>query len=134
MTESFLGPLLRRRDGRVALHNARSGGLIAATVLTAFESKGRRAGLLAYASLPAGVAMVIAPSNAIHTFFMRFAIDVAFVARDGRIVKTHRSLGPWRIAAALGAYAVVELPAGTLARLDTVVGDRLVLVKEPAII
>ena len=119
---------------RVALQNERSGCLVASTVLTAFDSKSRRAGLLSYTSLPDGVAMVIAPCNAIHTFFMRFPIDVAFVARDGRVVKTRRSVVPWRITAALRAHAVVELPVGTLARCETVVGDRLVVVKVPAII
>ena len=77
--------------------------------------------------------MVIAPSNAIHTFFMRFPIDLAFVTRDGRIVKTCPSVKPWRVAAALRAYAVVELPAGTLARCETVPGDRLIVVESSII-
>ena len=38
----------------------------------------------------APLTLVIAPTNAIHTFFMRFAIDVAFVARDGRVLKVRR--------------------------------------------
>jgi uncharacterized membrane protein (UPF0127 family) len=72
--------------------------------------------------------MLIAPSNAVHTFFMRFPIDVAFVTREGRVVKTHTALPPWRIAAAFRAYAVVELPATTLANTDTIVGDTLAIV------
>jgi uncharacterized membrane protein (UPF0127 family) len=74
--------------------------------------------------------MLIAPSNAVHTFFMRFPIDIAFVTREGRVVKTYATLRPWRVAAALGAYAVVELPAGTLARCDTVAGDTLAIVPD----
>ena len=77
--------------------------------------------------------MVIAPSNAIHTFFMRFPIDVAFVTRDGRVVKICSSVKPWRMAASFRAYAVVELPAGTLARCETMVGDFLVAVEAPVI-
>jgi uncharacterized membrane protein (UPF0127 family) len=133
MGNAFLGPLLRRSDGAHTLRNARSGRLVAERVLTAFDSKSRRAGLLSYASLPDSVAMVIAPSNAIHTFFMRFPIDLAFVTRDGRIVKTCPSVKPWRVAAALRAYAVVELPAGTLARCETVPGDRLIVVESSII-
>jgi uncharacterized membrane protein (UPF0127 family) len=69
--------------------------------------------------------MLIAPTSAVHTFFMRFAIDIAFVTRDGRVLKTYAAVRPWRLAAAFGGYAVIELPAGTLANSDTVVGDLL---------
>ena len=71
--------------------------------------------------------MLIAPSNAVHMFFMRFAIDIAFVTREGLIVKAVHTLRPWRIAAAFGAFAAVELPAGTLARCDTIAGDTLLI-------
>jgi hypothetical protein len=71
--------------------------------------------------------MVIAPTSAVHTFFMRFPIDVAFVTRDGRVLKTYAALAPWRIAAAFRAHAVVELPAGTLSRCDTIPGDTLII-------
>ena len=122
---SFLNPLLRETAERYQLLNERTGGIVAGTILTAFDSATRRTGLLRHGSLPAGSALIIAPSNAIHTFFMRFAIDVAFVAKDGRIVKTREALGPWRLAAALRAFAVVELPAGTLAASGTRAGDRV---------
>jgi len=69
--------------------------------------------------------MLIAPTNAVHTFFMRFAIDIAFVSRDGRVLKTCAAVRPWRLAAAFGGYVVIELPAGTLAKSDTVAGDML---------
>jgi uncharacterized membrane protein (UPF0127 family) len=60
---------------------------------------------------------------------MQFAIDVAFVRKDGRVLKTYDALRPWRIAAALWAKAVIELPAGALGRADTRAGDQLVLVR-----
>jgi uncharacterized membrane protein (UPF0127 family) len=94
-------------------------------VLTAFDSKARRTGLLDRDHLPEGQALVIAPCNAIHTFFMKFAIDVAFVARNGRVLKVRANIQPWRIAACLSAYAVIELPAGTLERTGTVRGQTL---------
>jgi hypothetical protein len=103
----------------------RNGAVVADRVLTAFDSHARRKGLLGLDSLPQGSALCIAPSNAVHTFFMRFAIDVAFVTRDGRVVKIRSAMPPWRMAAALRAFAVVELPAGTLARSNTVPGDIL---------
>jgi uncharacterized membrane protein (UPF0127 family) len=108
--------------------NERTGVSVADNLLTAFDSSSRKTGLLRHSSLPEGTALIIAPSNAIHTFFMRFAIDVAFVARSGRIVKVSRALPPWRMAGAWRAYAAIELPAGTLNRTDTRADDRLVAV------
>ena len=70
-------------------------------MLTAFDSASRRTGLLRHESLPAGTGIIIAPSNAIHTFFMRFAIDVAFVTKDGKVVKLRAAVPPWRMAGAL---------------------------------
>lgn len=58
--------------------------------------------------------MIIAPTNAIHTFFMKFPIDVLFVAKDGRVVKIREALPPWRIAGGWGAFCVIELAAGGL--------------------
>ena len=71
--------------------------------------------------------MIIAPSNAIHTFFMKFPIDIAFVGRDGVERKIRSAVAPWRIAAALRAYAVIELRAGALVRANTLIGDTLVI-------
>jgi uncharacterized protein len=56
---------------------------------------------------------------------MRFPIDVAFVRRDGRIVKTVAGLRAWRLAASFQAFAAIELPAGTLASTGTRAGDDL---------
>jgi uncharacterized membrane protein (UPF0127 family) len=124
---TFIAPLLRRSQAPHRIHNRRNGRVLAYAVTPAFDSKSRRAGLLGCDSLADGHAMVIAPSNAVHTWFMRFAIDLAFVTKDGRVVKICTSVRPWRVAAALRADAVIELPAGTLARCDTVPGDTLVI-------
>lgn len=120
---TFLTPLRSRSAHGLLLRNERTGMTVAASLVPAFDSKTRRRGLLAHTSLPDGTAMLIAPTNAIHTFFMKFPIDVAFVARDGRIVKIRSAMPAWRIAAAWGAYAVVEMAAGALARSGTRHGD-----------
>ena len=122
---SFLDPLLRSRELALALINTRHNRVVARTLLTAFDSKSRRQGLLQHEALADDSALIIAPSSAIHTFSMRFVIDVAFVAKDGRVVKIRRNLGPRRIAAAWRAFAVIELAAGALERADTQRGDTL---------
>lgn len=124
---SFLQPLLRKSSGNCTIVNSRSGLALADRLICAFDSATRRTGLLKHGGLPQGSAMIIAPSNAIHTFFMKFPIDVAFVGRDGRVRKIREAVRPWRMSAALRAYAVIELPAGVLRGTDTVVGDMLVI-------
>ena len=131
---TFLKPVLRNLGepydpGEYELRNERAGTVLATRVLTAFDSASRRTGLLRHESLPLGTGLIIAPSNAVHTFFMRFAIDVAFVTKDGRVVKLRAAVPPWRLTGALRGYAVVELPAGTLERTGTRSGDRLMIVQ-----
>jgi uncharacterized membrane protein (UPF0127 family) len=125
---NFLVPLIRFADRAYELRNARTGRLIAQTVIPAFESDVRRKGLLGRDSFEEGSALVIAPTNSIHTFFMRFPIDVLFVRRNGVVAKIQRNIPPWRAAASLWAYAVIELPAGTLGADDARVGDVLTMV------
>jgi uncharacterized membrane protein (UPF0127 family) len=120
---SFLDPLRRSGAASLVLTNTRNDRIVADTLLRAFDSESRRRGLLKRDFLPEGSALVIAPTNAIHTFFMRFAIDVAFVAKDGRVLKIRRAMPPWRMAAAWGGFAVVELAAGALDRADVQPGD-----------
>ena len=127
MKEGFVTPLLRRPSVALCMRNERNGRVLADHVLSAFDSRTRRAGLLGHDSLPGGHAMVIAPTNAVHTWFMRFDIDLAFVDRRGRVVKVRHSVKPWRVSAAMRAYAVVELASGSLARCDTLVGDTLAI-------
>ena len=123
--KSFLNPLMRSSAAGFVLTNTRNNRVVAHTLLAAFDSASRRTGLLKHESLPEGQALIIAPSNAIHTFWMRFAIDVAFVRRDGQVVKVRSAVKPWRIAAAWRGYAVVEMAAGQMSDSDTRPGDVL---------
>ena len=123
--KSFLSPLLRSSPAPFALTNTRNNRIVARTLLTAFDSASRRKGLLDHSSLADGSAMIIAPTSAIHTFAMRFAIDVIFVSKDGRVLKVRPHVKPRRIAAAWRAFAVVELPSGAIERSDTRPGDQL---------
>jgi len=116
---SFLAPLLSDPLIRFALADRDSGSMIATQLETAFTSETRRRGLLGRDHLDSGAAVIIAPCSAIHTFFMRFAIDVAFADRQGTLIKFYSALPPWRIAFAIGAFAAIELPAGTLEQSDS---------------
>lgn len=106
--------------------NETRGEVLAARAQVASSWWGRGKGLIGVRALDDHSGLIIEPCSSIHTWFMRFPIDVLFVTADGRIVKAARSVRPWRAGpVALGARYVVELPDGTLARTGTVVGDRV---------
>ena len=86
----------------------------------------RARGLLGHAPLRAGQGMLITPCHSIHTWFMSFAIDVAFLDIDNRIVHVIPDMPPGRVSPHLfRAQSVLELPARTLSTSGTVVGDQL---------
>jgi hypothetical protein len=117
--------LLRSGAVDTVLRNERTGGIVASTIEMAVDSKTRRRGLLGRTSLSEGTVLIIAPCNGVHTFFMRFTIDVVFASRDGRIVKICRHLRPWRIGAALRAFAALEFANGAAEHAGIAIGDRL---------
>jgi len=66
----------------------------------------------------------IFPCNSIHMCFMKFSIDAVFLTKEGRIVKMVENLQPWRFVKPIkDAYSVIELPAGTITKLELKQGD-----------
>jgi hypothetical protein len=122
---SFLAGVARAEPNTRFQLVDQSGRVLVPVLEMAIDSASRKKGLLGRESLPEGVALVIAPTNAVHTFFMRFPIDIVFVARDGRVVKVRRAVPAWRMAAAWGGYAVVELAAGGADLAGIKPGDRV---------
>lgn len=100
---------------------------LARSLIPAFDSPSRRRGLLGRDSLADGAALIIAPSSAVHTFRMQFPIDLIYARRDGRVLKVREAVPPNRMSGAWGAFAVIELPAGTIARVGLQTGDWLTI-------
>src|ERR671912_132148 len=109
------------------LRNTRTGLLVATKLETAFDSAERKKGLLGRDGLAPGQALIIAPTNLVHTFAMRFPIDILFVARDGRVIKVRNAVPRRRIAGAWGGFAVIECAAGQIETSGTRAGDRIEL-------
>jgi uncharacterized membrane protein (UPF0127 family) len=128
----FLAPLLAKDAGPMRLVADGREDPVATVIETAFDSASRKKGLLGRTGLPPDTALIIAPCSAIHTFWMRFAIDVVFTARNGRILKVRRALAPSHVTMALRAFATIELSAGEADRHGLRVGDRLTLRPAPA--
>jgi hypothetical protein len=91
----FLEPVLHG-PGRYGLRVERSGAWLAVDLELAGTSSSRRRGLVGRDRLAAGHVLVIAPSQGVHTFGMRFAIDVVGVSRRGQVVSIRRGVVPRR--------------------------------------
>lgn len=101
--------------------------LLGDAIQVANTSAARRRGLLKHRSLEPGQGLWIVPCEAVHTFGMKFPIDVVFLNRRRQVVKIKPNLQKNRIAVCLRAYSVLELPAGIIGQTQTQPGDQLLL-------
>ncbi len=85
----------------------------------------RMRGLLGRRGLAEGEGLLLQPAGSIHTFFMRFPIDVVFLDGDRRVMRVVSHVRPWRTAAVRKARAVLELAAGEAARVGMTPGSML---------
>jgi uncharacterized protein len=109
----------------VTVKNESKGVVLASQTKVARSILARTIGLLGHVQLKPGEGMWITPCTSVHTFFMRFAIDVAFVGRDG-VVISQATLAPWMFSPwERSAAGALELSAGTLRQTNTEVGDRI---------
>ncbi len=127
----FLAPFFEARK-RCGLKVSRTGVWLADELEAALDSSSRKKGLLGRDALPPACGLVIAPSQGVHTFGMRFPIDIVAVGRDGRVVKWRSDVPARRIVMAWSAFAIVELAAGTVERVGLQRGDQLVVVDSPS--
>src|SRR5258707_15893388 len=85
----------------------------------------RRKGLLGRSGLPAGEGLWIVPCESVHTFGMKFPIDLVYLDRNKKVKKVRSGVPPWRLSACLSAHSVIELATGTIHRTQTSPGDKL---------
>jgi uncharacterized protein len=111
--------------------NLTRGNVVCDQATVADRPLGRMRGLMGRRELPPRSGMLLRPAPAIHSAFMRFAIDALFLDADLRVLRAVDELPPWRVAAQRGAHAVLELAAGERRRRGTEVGDRLALLDGP---
>jgi hypothetical protein len=98
---------------------------LADAVELADTSAKRRTGLLKHERLEPGHGLWIVPCESVHTFFMKFAIDLVYVDKRHKVRKVRHAVAPWRMSACLSAHSVIELRAGTAEQSGTRVGDEL---------
>ena len=108
------------------VRNVTRGTVLGDTIDIADTRAKRNTGLLKHRGLEPGHGLWIVPCEGVHTFFMKFAIDVVYVDRKHRVRKVVPGLGAWKLSFCLPAHSVVELPVGVIEATQTQKGDQLV--------
>ena len=102
------------------------GTIIGDRIQIADTSLSRMVGLLGKRGVDAGGGLWIKPSSGVHTFFMRFTIDVIGLDKNMRVIKLWHSLVPFRITSvSLRLRSVIELSSGRIAECGVQLGDVL---------
>jgi uncharacterized membrane protein (UPF0127 family) len=91
----------------------------------------RLRGFIARPEPKLGEGILLAPCNAVHTWWVSFPLDLVFLDENGKVLKLVRSLPPRRFTKPVPkARYVLEVPVGTIDTSGTCVGDELTW-KEP---
>jgi uncharacterized membrane protein (UPF0127 family) len=111
---------------RLIARNTNTGRILADRVGVAATRADRAVGLLSRSALDPGEALWIVPSRGVHTWGMRFPIDVIALDGSGVVIDCVSDLKPWRIRLPRrGTAGVLELAAGRLAESGTLIGHRI---------
>jgi uncharacterized protein len=113
------------QDVRLEISNRTRQSVLATRALVADREATRRKGLLGRDGLDSGEALWIVPCEAVHTFGMKFPIDLVYIDRKQRVRKVRSAVPPWRMSICFTAHSVIELAAGTVLATRTAAGDAL---------
>ena len=113
---------------RLRISNLTRQTLLGDSLEVADSAARRNKGLLGRQHLLRGEGLWIVPCEAVHTFGMHFPIDLVYLDRKHRIVKTKSHVRPGRVSACLSAHSVIELPSGTVLETQTRPGDTLAFI------
>ncbi len=117
---------MRWQKKSVRAVNMNRGTTLGESIRVADSGLTRILGLLGERGLPDGDGLLIVPSQGVHTWGMRFPIDVAVLDNDWKVMAMRDCMGPFRMTRLFWrAAAVLELPAGLLRRTETAVGDEI---------
>ena len=111
------------------IRNLTRNTVLADSADVADTSSKRRTGLLKHERFERGQGLWIVPCEGVHTFGMKFPIDVLYLNRKRKVLKVRENMAARRMSMCLLAHSVIELPAGTATATGTVKGDQLELEK-----
>lgn len=124
---------MARDDNTMFVFNKTKQTFLAYRARVADSVISRLVGLLGRRSLDGDGGLWIVPSSGIHTLGMLFTIDVVFLDRDLKVVDVSELVRPFSVTKlSWQAQSVLELPAHTIFRSQTEVGDQLVISSDEA--
>src|SRR5262249_11912342 len=103
---------MAHRAGALVLRREDDGRILCDRCVLADRLRRRIRGLIGHGELEQGEGIVLRPSWSVHTFFLRYPIDIVFVDADQVVLRVVPNLRPWKWATCRGARDVVELRAG----------------------
>jgi uncharacterized protein len=112
-------------EKRLRIVNRANGAVLTTHAGIANTSELRRRGLLQHTELLPGDGLWIAPCEAVHSFGMKFTIDVLYLSKQKKVLKMRPRMVKRRISLCLSAHSVLELPEGMIDQTGTKVGDEL---------
>jgi uncharacterized membrane protein (UPF0127 family) len=107
------------------VRNQTRNAILGDAVEVADTSAKRRVGLLKHERLEPGTGLWIMPCESVHTFFMKFPIDLVYLDKKRKVRKVRHAVPAWRMSACFSAHSIIELPAGTVEKTGTQPGDEL---------
>jgi uncharacterized protein len=106
------------------LVQAGNGNIVAEEVMRAFTFFRRLKGLMFTKSLPSGCCLHIRPCRSVHTFFMKYTIDILYLDAQYNIIGVEANLKPGKLGAIFqNSVSVIELPEGTIQQNDLQIGQ-----------
>jgi uncharacterized membrane protein (UPF0127 family) len=105
-------------------------------IVVARSRRARLRGLALRRRAPHDTALLLPRCRSVHTFGMRFALDLVWLDEHGRVVAVDQSVPPWRVRSCRNAVAVVEVPAGDSGRIRTMAEpqrNRLAVALDPRV-
>jgi uncharacterized membrane protein (UPF0127 family) len=101
------------------------GRVVCARCVVASRPLARMRGLLGRTGLEPGTGLLLTRTSSVHTFFMKFSIDVVFLDRDLRVRSIAQQVAPFRIVWRRGSRSVLELGPGESRRVALAEGSQL---------
>ena len=117
----YMAPALKK----IRVCNSTRGYVLAESAEVADHSTARRKGLLGRSQFTQGEGLWITPCESVHTWGMKFPIDVVYLDRSRRVRKVRENMTPWKMSMHLLSESVLELPTGAIRQSGTRVGDQL---------
>ncbi len=108
------------------IENRDRGSVLGEAIEVADTALRRVKGLLGRECLEDGQGLLFKRCSSLHTFFMRFPIDIVFTDRRGKVLKSSPEVKPFKLVAApFRSHYALELPVGSILKSGTRVGDKL---------